>query len=180
MGCAGSNWDGGFSLDGSGNPWHWPAPAGRHRGETHGSNRGNGVIWRGREYTLDWRTLLSFEERKKISRTEFRQITDGLSSTFAVGETVQAYTSSTQWFYSWQTHRHCAMPPNYEKPGISREENTVDWPNNWGFHSRHVGGVNFVFCDGSVQFIGDDIELALYRSLSDISDGEVTNLSDAL
>jgi prepilin-type processing-associated H-X9-DG protein len=175
FGCAGSNWEGGWNVGGGGNPWHWPSPTGRHIHQTHGPECGNGVIFRGRSHSLDWSKRLSIEERIKKSQTSFRQITDGLSSTFAVGESVQAYATPNYWFYSWTSHRHCAMPPNYEKPGVTREQNIGDWPNNWGFHSRHVQGVNFVFCDGSVHFIPDSIDLSLYRNLAHFDDGQVTD-----
>ena len=71
------------------------------------------------------------------------------------------------------------MPLNYHKPGISPEDNAGDWPNTWGFHSLHPGGANFVMCDGSVQFISENIELQLYRNLAHIDDGQIATLADA-
>jgi prepilin-type N-terminal cleavage/methylation domain-containing protein/prepilin-type processing-associated H-X9-DG protein len=37
--------------------------------------------------------------------------------------------------------------------------------------SRHAGGVNAVFCDGSVQFIPDSIDIAAWQNLGWIDDG---------
>ena len=37
---------------------------------------------------------------------------------------------------------------------------------NGGFASSHPGGVNFAFCDGSVQFLAEDIDTATYKALS--------------
>jgi prepilin-type N-terminal cleavage/methylation domain-containing protein/prepilin-type processing-associated H-X9-DG protein len=45
------------------------------------------------------------------------------------------------------------------------------WLSN--FRSFHVGGGNFGFCDGSVQFISDSIEMNLYRDLSTVMGREV-------
>lgn len=39
--------------------------------------------------------------------------------------------------------------------------------------SRHPGGVNAVFCDGSVHFVGDTIDAATWRNLGWIADGNV-------
>jgi prepilin-type processing-associated H-X9-DG protein len=39
--------------------------------------------------------------------------------------------------------------------------------------SRHPGGVNAIMCDGSVQFIVDDVDLATWRAASTIKGEEV-------
>ena len=44
------------------------------------------------------------------------------------------------------------------------------------FRSFHVGGANFGFCDGSVQFISDSIDMTTFRLLSSVADGEVVTL----
>jgi prepilin-type N-terminal cleavage/methylation domain-containing protein/prepilin-type processing-associated H-X9-DG protein len=39
------------------------------------------------------------------------------------------------------------------------------------FRSDHPGGAHFLLCDGSVHFIAEDVELAIYRRLSTIAEG---------
>ena len=45
----------------------------------------------------------------------------------------------------------------------------------WGFRSRHPGGANFGFADGSVKFIKDSINYLVYRTLGTRNGGEVTS-----
>ncbi len=41
--------------------------------------------------------------------------------------------------------------------------------------SKHVGGVNAFYCDGSVRFVGDSIDMQIWRSLATRSGGEVAS-----
>ena len=44
-----------------------------------------------------------------------------------------------------------------------------------GFKSKHPGGANFVFADGSVKFLKQSISLATYCALGSRNGGEVVS-----
>jgi prepilin-type processing-associated H-X9-DG protein len=44
--------------------------------------------------------------------------------------------------------------------------------NTSNFRSDHPGGGQFLFCDGSIHYLNDGIEMALYRALSTMAGGE--------
>lgn len=49
--------------------------------------------------------------------------------------------------------------------------------NGWG--SGHPGGVCFVLCDGSVQFIADIVDSTLFKGLSTLAGNEVVSVANA-
>jgi len=103
-------------------------------------------------------------------RRTISSITAGLSNTYFVGEVRDADTweSSNIWT-SGRVHadtlRSTRNPLN---TGI--DEGVVRNRRNGAFGSQHPSGGNFVFGDGHVQFVSDDIDQSTYRQMSSISD----------
>lgn len=108
-------------------------------------------------------------------RTGLRDITDGTSNTFLVGETdfaPQGKASTSYggvWAYgyigySWGTTFNLF---NYHK------HTTTAYG---AFRSQHPSGANFAISDGSVRFLAQGIEHPLYQSLSTRNLGEVAPL----
>ena len=95
---------------------------------------------------------------------KIKSIVDGLSSTMFAGEASEGGTSAgrNRWMLS---SRHLDSLRNTENPlntpVLSEAVVTVDlygYSANGAFRSRHPGGGNFVFGDGHVEFINDEIE----------------------
>jgi prepilin-type N-terminal cleavage/methylation domain-containing protein/prepilin-type processing-associated H-X9-DG protein len=103
-------------------------------------------------------------------------ITDGLSTTIAVGESKQAHTLENYgpyWGCGTFTCCHGIVQDetwhiNYRAGGPG---NMLQ--NAWGFGSWHAGGANFLFCDGSVHFLLESMPFATFQALNSINGGEV-------
>jgi prepilin-type N-terminal cleavage/methylation domain-containing protein/prepilin-type processing-associated H-X9-DG protein len=103
-------------------------------------------------------------------------ITDGTSTTIAVGESKQAHTESVYgpyWGSGTFTCCHGVVTDetwhiNYPAGGPGNQ-----LQNAWGFGSWHTGGANFLFCDGSVHFLLDGIPFGTFQALNSINGGEV-------
>lgn len=116
---------------------------------------------------------------------KFASITDGTSNTIAMGE-IRMFCNG----YDWDQTRSWAFgdalwygttaPINFPTcPGESGYTGTGcskrDWQNfntNFGFKSQHPGGAQFVFCDGSVTFLSETINMLTYQRLGDRHDGQ--------
>jgi prepilin-type N-terminal cleavage/methylation domain-containing protein/prepilin-type processing-associated H-X9-DG protein len=63
------------------------------------------------------------------------------------------------------------MPAAYADDGARDNRDAWAWLS--GFRSLHPGGCNFLFCDGSVRWVSETINPAVYRGLSTYAGGEV-------
>lgn len=102
------------------------------------------------------------------SEVQFRDVYDGLSNTMVVGER-RADLGTVTWV---------GVSPAVEEPFARIVGSADHTPNHRDSHfedfsSRHPGGANFVFGDGSVRLISDQIDETAYRSLSTKDGGEV-------
>lgn len=52
----------------------------------------------------------------------------------------------------------------------------ANWHVTWGFKSRHTGGANFAFVDGSVHFLRDSIDHRTYQYLGHRTDNQPVSL----
>lgn len=121
---------------------------------------------------------------------KFRDITDGESQVIAMGEIIPTQSDHQRngWFHFNSTWSATAAPINYPvvkigDPGFawygqSQPLNPhgcthfANWQTSIGFKSAHKGGAQFVLCDGSVQFLTENIDYITYQRLGDRRDGQ--------
>ncbi|ODU01361.1 MAG: hypothetical protein ABS79_01805 [Planctomycetes bacterium SCN 63-9] len=119
----------------------WP-----HSNASEYLNAGNGVMWIGRSVGID-------------------AVSDGTSNTFLFAEGVEAHpensgTGPTRWWpggnYGMGVFTSLFQVNSYR----NRKEYAYSHTSNWYISpsSRHPGGANTSFADGSVKFIKDTIE----------------------
>jgi prepilin-type N-terminal cleavage/methylation domain-containing protein/prepilin-type processing-associated H-X9-DG protein len=128
------------------------------------------------------------------------EVTDGTSNTFVLGEILVNSNTYVRCTTSVDAHslRGCwtsdggftintsTIPLNYPttlyEPGVTVQcqpdpkTNAYNLPVSSGFRSRHTGGVNFAFMDGSVHFISQTIDQITLIRLGVRNDGEVVTL----
>lgn len=110
------------------------------------------------------------------------EITDGTSNTIAIGEVRPrcAWHLWDGWMHinsnSWiGTTAPINYPTCENEPGYDPNDR-CHRPDGWGaaqgFKSRHPGGCQFVFADGSVHYLSENINYVTYQKLGDRRDGE--------
>jgi prepilin-type N-terminal cleavage/methylation domain-containing protein/prepilin-type processing-associated H-X9-DG protein len=112
-----------------------------------------------------------------------REVIDGTSKTFVAGEVRDAHFWQSLNIWSYATRLNSILRTTSNSP------NTLPClPQNAGFcgsffadargsvnsafNSEHSGGVNFVFADGHVSFVSDNVALDVYQAASTIAKGE--------
>jgi prepilin-type processing-associated H-X9-DG protein len=118
-----------------------------------------------------------------IWAASIQQIPDGTSHTIAMGEVLPNCNFELiryGWWDSQVFYVNTSPPINYD----SCKATDPPWPTpqtcgtffNWntsaGFKSRHPGGAQFTFADGSIHFISENIDYRNYQRLGDRKDSE--------
>ena len=124
--------------------------------------------------------------------TSFRDVSDGLSSTLLMSETLKSHSNKdNDWRGDIQNDDgvfrfHTSVTPNSTvrdiiESGWFQQTNPPDplMPAVAGSNqvsaarSRHPGGVNAVLCDGSVKFYSNEIGWQIWEDLGTMNGGEV-------
>jgi prepilin-type processing-associated H-X9-DG protein len=132
------------------------------------------------------------------NRMGFSSVLDGTSNVIMVGEVLincndNALSNSRHsrdfggaWsaFGMGTAHVSTSVPVNTFTTCARSQQDAIDrrypfphcwekanWNLSWGFRSRHNGGVQTVFCDGSVRFVPNTIEYMVYQYIGGRADG---------
>ena len=119
----------------------------------------------------------------------FGDCQDGLSKTVLLGERIPAYDWTAMYFFSIMNAATTNLPPNYQLiwnmnnanacPRMQTDDLRPAGNNGdchipmGGYMSEHPGGINVALSDGSVRFISDEIDYAIYQYLGDKADGHI-------
>lgn len=106
----------------------------------------------------------------------FRRISDGLSNTLMIGESVAEQDLHSMAYFSGGDWASCNMQFNYFLPDPTQAGDADKWFNVRGFRSLHPGGGHFALADASVRFFNEGIDHITYRALSTKDGGETVNL----
>lgn len=113
---------------------------------------------------------------------KLREVSDGLSNTLLVGETLPFSTIFNCVFCENTPLASTLTPLNlFDEDDRSAANSTAtgassrprNFPRTGGFKSRHPGGIQFAYGDGSADFIAEEIDLRTFNALGSRAGGEV-------
>jgi prepilin-type N-terminal cleavage/methylation domain-containing protein/prepilin-type processing-associated H-X9-DG protein len=110
---------------------------------------------------------------------KFREVTDGLSNTIAIGENSWTARNGKSpqrraWTRGGRAGYWMASCKNFQQPINS--DYTAQF-NDHSMGSDHPGGAQFGFVDGSVRLLVDTIEFGVYKATASMNGGE-TNVAE--
>lgn len=108
---------------------------------------------------------------------KFKRISDGLSNTFMLGESVASQDPHSLAYISEGDWASCNMQFNYFSPSdFDTIRSRLEWADTRGFRSLHPSGGNFAMADASVRFVAEGIDHDIYRAISTKDGGEIVDV----
>ena len=132
-------------------------------------------------------TMRGFADYSTGGTATLASVTDGTSNTLIIGEGLPDEDPNSEMWGFTGTASGVTIPINWKTnkrgSGCDGNYNSTDWNCRFsyaarGFKSRHPGGANFLFADGSVRFLKNSINRVTYAALGSRNGGEITS-SDA-
>jgi prepilin-type N-terminal cleavage/methylation domain-containing protein/prepilin-type processing-associated H-X9-DG protein len=121
---------------------------------------------------------------KSIGAVTIASINDGTSNTIMVGEVLPAQAADSNFWNNNGATFGTTIPINWQTLRAPLDGTTpfgsADWQNRFsyaskGAKSKHPGGANFAFADGSVHFLKSSISPPTYCALGSRAGGEVVS-----
>ena len=111
------------------------------------------------------------------SATTLSQIADGTSNTLAIGERYWDGVQTDSADLKRRGALWIGKPPSSNKYCTMLRTNDstafcIRGTNASAADSRHVGGVFFLLADGTVRFLGENMDVATYRRLGQVADNQ--------
>ena len=107
-----------------------------------------------------------------------REVLDGTSNTFMVGEMSWSRTTSgldntsfRKWIRGCDGSASASTKNILDGINVTRYNGSNNF-NDVSFGSEHPGGCLFVRCDASVRFVSDNIDIAVYKATASEDGGE--------
>ncbi len=105
-----------------------------------------------------------------------KDIRDGTSNVICVGEKAAGFHG----FVAWASDASATIITNnaintawsiWRSPAERIASGSAGYPHGAGANSHHTGGCFYLRCDGSVNFVSQNIALAVYQALGRVADG---------
>jgi prepilin-type N-terminal cleavage/methylation domain-containing protein len=109
--------------------------------------------------------------RTTVTTVRVANVTDGLSNTFMVGETLPKGCTFMGLFSQNFPLSGTSIPLNHMETAVD-----TNWFRTCGFKSLHAGGANFAMGDASVHFVSAAIDYRIYNELGTRAGAEAVQL----
>jgi prepilin-type N-terminal cleavage/methylation domain-containing protein/prepilin-type processing-associated H-X9-DG protein len=140
-------------------------------------------------FTLGTGRLRGFGDYATMQLAPIASVTDGTSNSILVGEVLPLADANNAFWTSTGCASGTTVPLGWDSNSFPASDPSCN--GNWqgasaplgcryaasakGFASRHPGGANFLFADGSVHFLKKSINFTAYNALGSRAGGEVVS-----